>query len=135
MKRWVLVVLLLGVVLIGGFFTVVSYVRSTRAWARALELPQTDLAIVADGVYEGTARLRLPRGTVAANSTATVRVTVRDHRYEAVEVIAPQAIARQMTDFAQTVVSSQSLRVDTISGATVTKTAVLMAIAHAVGGS
>lgn len=134
-KTWMITVLLIVVVLVGGFFTVVFYVRSTRAWVRALTLPDASLVAVADGVYEGTSHLKLPRGTAAANTSATVRVTVKDHRYTAVEVLAPKRIASSMTDFAQIVVRRQTTRLDALSGATVTKTAVLVAIADAVGGT
>lgn len=134
MKRWMIVLLLVVVVVVGGFFTVVYYVGSTRAWVQALELPATNLAAVADGVYEGTSHLKLPSGTAAANSTASVRVTVRDHRFASIEVIAPEPIAARMTEFARTVVDRQSTRLDALSGATVTKVAVLLAIADAVSG-
>lgn len=131
-KTWTIAILLIVVVLVGGFFTVFFYVRSTQAWARALALPEPSLVAVADGVYEGTSHLRLPAGTAAANSSATVRVTVKDHRYTAVEVLAPKAIASSMTDFAQIVITRQTTHLDGLSGATVTKAAVLLAVANAV---
>lgn len=134
-KIWIIAVVLTVVVIVGGFFTVFFYVRSTRAWVRALALPETSLAAVADGVYEGTSHLKLPAGTAAANTSATVRVTVKDHRYVAIEVLAPTAIASSMTDFVQLVIERQTTRLDALSGATVTKTAVLAAIANAVAGT
>lgn len=131
-KRWMIAAILIVVVVVGGFFTVFFYVRSTQAWVRALELPEPNLAAVADGVYEGASRLELPAGTAAANTSASVKVTIQDHRYAAVEVIAPKAIAASMTKFAQIVIARQTVRLDALSGATVTKTAVLLAVADAV---
>lgn len=133
MKRWMIVLLIVVVVLAGGFLTVAYFVRSTSTWARTLTWPEPNLTDVADGVYEGTVSLKMPPGTAAANTTATVRVTVRNHRYEAVEVTAPPPIATGMTRFAQIIVDEQTLRPDAISGGTITKSLVLMAAAKAVG--
>lgn len=133
MKRWMIAVLIVVVVVAAGFFTTTYFVKSTQRWAQSLTWPNPSLEGVADGVYEGTAAVRMPAGTAAANTTATVRVTVKDHRYAAIEVVAPRPIVSRMTDFSQVVVRDQSLRPDAISGGTVTKKVVLMAAAKAIG--
>jgi uncharacterized protein with FMN-binding domain len=131
MKRWMFVVLGIACVLAIGFVVTGYFVKSTSNWAKTLTWEDPSLKQVADGVYTGTARLDLPVGTAAANSRATVRVTVKDHRYRSIEVTAPREIAKGMTEYAQMVIRSQSLKPDVISGGTVTKSLVLMAAANA----
>jgi len=133
MKRWMVITIGSVAVLAVGFLLVLFYIRSTSNWAKNLTWPEPNLATVADGVYEGTATVSMPPGTASANHSVTVRVTVSGHRYAAIEVIAPQQVRGPMTDYAQTVVSEQSLHPDAISGGTVTKSLVLMAAANAVG--
>lgn len=132
MKRWMIVLLIVIAVLAGGFVTVGYFVRSTSAWVHTLAWDEPSLARVPDGVYQSTVSLKMPPGTAAANATATVKVTVKNHRYEAIEVTAPPPIAASMTTYAQVVVDRQSVHPDAISGGTVTKTLVLMAAAKAV---
>lgn len=132
MKRWHIVVLSVAVVLIAGFFVVRYYVRSTGTWAQGLTWPNPDLSLVSDGTYEGSSALTLPPGTAAANTKATVRVTVRGHRIATVEVLEPPALANSMQDLTSRVIDEQTVRPDHISGATVSKITVLMAIADAV---
>ena len=133
MKRWHIVVLSVAVVLVAGFFVVRYYVQSTSTWAQGLTWSNPDLSLVSDGTYEGSSALTLPPGTAAANTKTKVRVTVRDHRIAAVEILEPPTLANSMRDFASTVIDRQSVRPDNISGATVSKITVLMAIANAVG--
>ncbi len=132
MKRWIIITLGSVAVLAIGFLLVVFYVRSTNSWAKTLKWDEPNLSAVADGVYEGTAAVDMPAGTAAANTSVTVRVTVTSHRYSAVEVIAPERLAGPMAGYAGFIVSAQSLHPDGISGATVTKSLVLMATANAV---
>ncbi len=133
MKRWHIVVLSVLVVLIAGFLVVRYYVRSTSTWAQSLTWPNPDLSLVADGIYEGSSALDLPPGAAAANTTATVRVTVRGHRLSAVEILKPATLANSMRDLTSAVIDQQTLRPDRVTGATVSKITVLMAIANAVG--
>lgn len=134
MKRWMIIVLGVVVVLAIGFFVVLYFVRSTSEWAKTLTWDEPNLAAVADGEYEGSANLKMAPGTAAANTTATVRLTVKHHRYTAIEVLGPAQIAPNMTRYAQIVVERQSVRPDAISGATITKSVVLMAAANALAG-
>lgn len=132
MKRWMFIVPIVLVVLAAGAFAVRYYVKATHNWAAALTWSEPDLATVEDGVYLGSASITMPVGTAAANVEATVRVTVRDHRYTAVEVLGPSDAVKGMNDFAQIVIQRQSVRPDAISGATVTKKIILMAVVNAV---
>jgi uncharacterized protein with FMN-binding domain len=133
-KRWHFVAISIAIVLVAGFTLVTFYVKSTSVWAKSLQWPDPDLSALADGTYEGSSSLKMPVGTAAANTTATVRVTVENHRYTAIEVVRPPAIGSTMAAFAKSVIDQQSLRPDSISGATITKAVVLMAAANAVSG-
>ncbi|HUX50681.1 MAG TPA: hypothetical protein VMW73_07775 [Spirochaetia bacterium] len=134
MKRWMTVTF--AVVLVVGAGVGISgfYSQSTSRWLKSVTWSDPSLASVPDGEYTGSAHLDMPAGTAAANSRATVRVTVRSGRYVAVAVSEPAPIAKSMTDYAQLIVVNQSLRPDVISGATATKVVTLMAVANAIEG-
>lgn len=132
MKRWIIVTIITVGALAIGFGVTAFYAGSTSRWAKTLTWENPSLAAVADGVYEGQAAIRMPTGTAAANTSASVRLTIRDHRYAAIEVVGPAPVARRMTQYAQLIISNQSLRPDAISGGTVTKSLVLMAASNAI---
>ncbi len=134
MKRWKIVTLVLIIVAGIGFATVTYYVKSTSAWIKTVAWEDPALTTVPDGEYLGISRLFMPAGTAAANTTASVLVRIRDHRYSAITVTEPAAIARRMTRYAQLVIETQSVKPEVISGATVTKVVTLMAISNAVAG-
>ncbi len=86
-----------------------------------------DLADCADGTYEGS-------GVGFQNGKTTVRVTIKDHKITAIEVVSHQdtesyfASARNIID---TILSTQSLDVDTISGATYSSNGIIEAVSNA----
>ncbi|HUX21034.1 MAG TPA: hypothetical protein VMW69_07320 [Spirochaetia bacterium] len=135
MKRWHFAVISVAVVLVAGLILVVFYAKSTSTWAKTLTWPDPDLSAVSDGTYEGSSSLKMPAGTAAANTTAVVRVTIRNHRYTAIEVVGPSAMTSTMRPFIKSVIDRQSLKPDSITGATVTKAALLIAAANALSAN
>ncbi len=135
MKRWIIIVPIGVFALAAGLFSIRYYVKATHDWASSITWDDPNLLVVADGIYLGCARFAMPAGTAAANTEVTVRVTVKDHRYAAIEVVGPSPAVKGMNDFAQMIIARQSTKPDAISGATVTKKLILKAVAAAVSES
>jgi uncharacterized protein with FMN-binding domain len=121
-----IVVIVIGVVLVMGT------IRRTSDWARTLTWDDPSLATLADGAYAGESHLSLPFGTAAANSSVSVVVHVVDHRYSSIELVKPKR--PKMDGLAKRVVDNQTVKLDALSGATVTNSAFLMAVSNAVNG-
>jgi uncharacterized protein with FMN-binding domain len=105
-------VLFLVVLLYGGYLN--------RTAAR-VTLPPLNLANVADGVYEGSARI--------LHVAPKLQVTVAARRITSIRFVT--LVAGDVTGLAARVIKAQSLDVDAISGATVSTKAVLKAIDNA----
>ncbi len=86
-----------------------------------------NLADCADGTYEGS-------GVGFQNGKTTVKVTIKDHVITAIEVVSHQdtesyfASARSVID---RILSTQSLDVDTVSGATYSSNGIIEAVSNA----
>lgn len=94
---------------------------------QALDVDEPDLSAVADGEYIGFCQNKL--------LFAVVRVEVREHRIEGVEVLAhKESYMPQARQTAERVCAGQSLRVDAVSGATLTASTVLKAVENALTG-
>jgi uncharacterized protein with FMN-binding domain len=132
MKKALKLILILLAVIAVGFLVTVYFVRSTGRWIDTVTWEEPSLQSVEDGVYTGSASFDMPTGTASANTAVTVRVTVKNHRYESVEIVDPKELVQSMTPFAETVVTEQTVHPDAVSGGTVTKTLVLMAVVDAV---
>ena len=128
-KRVLLVVL---AVVIAGAITGLGLIRAKMSdIERQLEgitISDVNLAQVEDGVYTGSHSV-FP-------VSAEVRVTVRDHTITAIELVKHEhgkgEAAEVITD---RVVESQSLLVDTISGATHSSKVILKAVENALAGA
>jgi uncharacterized protein with FMN-binding domain len=127
--RRLLIILSVLVVLAG---VVIGVIVATKGWIASVRWEDPSLAQIADGDYPGEAAISLPPGTAAANPAVKIKVTVQDHRYNAFEIIDPPGVAPALLDFAKEIVAKQSLKVDAISGGTVTKVAFLKAIGDAI---
>jgi uncharacterized protein with FMN-binding domain len=123
-------IILLSIVLflvVGGFIAVKTMLASTESNLESLkymELAQIDLAAIEDGVYSGSYS--------AFPVSAEVSVTVKDHAIAKIDLIkhangqgAPAEVIPDM------VVKSQSLQVDSVSGATYSSRVILKAIENA----
>ncbi|MEA4896917.1 MAG: FMN-binding protein [Christensenellaceae bacterium] len=124
-RKIVLWVILL--VVAGGFFTVkgiLAHVEANLAALKSVAIAQTDLAALKDGTYFGSYSV-FP-------VSAEVNVTVKDHMITGIELVkhthgqgAPAEVIPGK------VVEAQSLRVDSVSGATYSSMVILKAIENA----
>lgn len=91
---------------------------------QTLEIGEVDLSRVPDGSYLGVCQNKI--------LTAVVKVAVRDHRIDQIEVLEHKAsYMEQAKQIARDVCGKQSLAVSAISGATLTSDTVLKAIENA----
>jgi uncharacterized protein with FMN-binding domain len=116
-------IILLIIVVISGIM-LISLSRGLKEGA-ALEFSDLDLESLEDGIYHG--RYENNRWT------NEVEVTVADHRITAIKLVGDvkyggKELAHQLFDV---VIREQSVKVDVISGATVTANAYLKAIENA----
>lgn len=103
-----------------GVFALACVIRP-----QPLSVGDMDLSAVADGEYIGVCQNKL--------LFAVVRVGVRQHEIESVQVLYHKAAyIRQAEQTADAVRAAQSLEIDAISGATLTRDTVLKAIENAV---
>lgn len=124
-RKIVLWVILL--VVAGGFFTVkgiLAHVEANLAALKSVAIAQTDLAALKDGTYFGS--------YYVFPVSAEVNVTVKDHMITGIELVkhthgqgAPAEVIPGK------VVEAQSLRVDSVSGATYSSMVILKAIENA----
>lgn len=103
------------------FWVVVLYSGYLNRTAARVTLPPLNLANVADGVYEGSARI--------LHVAPKLQVTVTAGRITNITFVT--LVAGDVTGLAARVIKAQSLDVDAISGATVSTKAVLKAIDNA----
>lgn len=130
MKKGVKVLIILGViaaVLIGGGVAAFQIINGNLAKLEALPAADADLAAIADGTYNGS--------YTCFPVSVEVAVTVQDHMITDIELIKHDngqgSAAEVLPD---TVVAAQSLKVDTVTGATYSSIVILKAIEDALGG-
>jgi uncharacterized protein with FMN-binding domain len=124
-QKGITIVLLLSV--IGGASYLYSYVSQLNEYKNivaALKIGEIDLQQVKDGIYQGSCDARL----VAAH----VSVTVKDHKITDIALLQHKNEKGQQAEvLPQMVVKAQSLKVDTISGATNSSKVILKATENA----
>ncbi len=100
-----------------GTFNGMGYVRK-------MTVNPVDLSTIADGVYAG----RFKKGRFSYS----VEVTVKDHRIQAVQATDPRQVTSPIIEqiFAR-IVQEQTVKVDTVSGASLTTKAVSKAAENA----
>jgi uncharacterized protein with FMN-binding domain len=118
----IFVVLIVLVIAVGAFIT---FVLAGKQQAMNLKLEGISPAAAADGVYTGSYS-----GFRWSN---TVMVTVKDHIITDIKVVKEQVIMSPETAQAlkDEVLSAQTTDVDTVSGATATSKAFLLAVENA----
>lgn len=126
-KKRKIVLSIILLVVAGGFFTVkgiLAHVEANLAALKSVAIAQTDLAALKDGTYFGSYSV-FP-------VSAEVNVTVKDHMITGIELVkhthgqgAPAEVIPGK------VVEAQSLRVDSVSGATYSSMVILKAIENA----
>ncbi len=120
--RALLVTLGVIVIMVGGFLT---FTMGGKEKAINLTVENVALDTIPDGTYEGSYS-----GMRWSN---TVAVTVKDHQITNIEVVKSQVFITPETQdaLAQSVLDSQSVEVDAISGATADSHAYLKAVENA----
>ena len=119
--KQILICLLAAAVAFGlGVLTLACLLRP-----QVLEVGEPDLSTVADGEYIGVCQNKL--------LFAVVRVEVEAHRIAGVEVLwHKESYMPQARQTAERIAAAQSLRVDAVSGATLTATTVQKAVENAI---
>lgn len=88
------------------------------------DIPSVDLSALPDGQYEG----EFDNGIIGAS----VSVTIRNHQIVAVDLLNHRyGLGQKAEAITDEVISSQSLEVDAISGATLSSNTIIKAIANA----
>jgi len=117
-KRLLVTVVAVAFVL---FWVVALYGGTLNRTSGRLTLSPLNLATVADGIYEGSAKI--------LHVAPKLRVTVSTGRITAITVVSP--IYGDVSGLIARVIKAQSLDVDGISGATISTKAFLKAIDNA----
>lgn len=118
------VVILIVVVLLvsGGLY--LYRLSSYKSIVANAVVATPDLALCEDGQYEGSFD--------AIIVAATVKVTLKDHQITAIEILEHKTDRGHKAEpITELVIATQSLEVDTVSGATNSSTVILMAIQDA----
>jgi uncharacterized protein with FMN-binding domain len=121
-RRTVIFLVTLGIVFLFSGCNTAKEVEKTMA----MEIVDVDLSEVADGTYQGSHPLGIMKYVVA--------VTVADHKIASIDIVeafSGNEYSRKGQAILDTVVAYQSLKVDVISGATITSKAYLAAIRDA----
>ncbi|GAB6087533.1 FMN-binding protein [Alkaliphilus crotonatoxidans] len=115
----------LAVVILLGLAIGYGGIQRLNRVARGVEINEIDLANVEDGVYIGDYGLM-------NIISATVKVTVADHRITNIELIDHEyGLGKKAETILGRIIDQQSLKVDVISGATGSSTVILKAIERA----
>lgn len=125
MKKGFKVFLIVLSVLVVLMIAFIVFVIGGKGSTLNQKIGDVNLAVVNDGVYTGSYS--------ALRWSNTVEVTVKDHEITDIEVVKPQALAKQETidTMTQEVLDAQNLQVDAVSGATVDSKAFLKAAENA----
>ena len=124
MKRGKKALLIAGIVVVAlvGIMAIASL--NGMGYVRRMTVNPVDLSKIADGVYVGSFK--------KGRFSYSVEVAVRDHRIQAVKATDPRRATNLIIEqiFAR-IVQDQSVRVDTVSGASLTTKAVSKAAENA----
>lgn len=127
MKKKTVIWLVVCIVIVGAAIAVWVMISNTTKNLEALksmEIADVDLSRANDGVYDGSYSV-FP-------ISAKVRVTLKDHRIESIELVEHKSGKGQAAEaIPAKVVEAQSLQVDTVSGATSSSQVIKMAIQNA----
>jgi len=120
------VIVAIIVVIIAGVMIWITRGLSTY---QKMVIGNVDLSKVADGTYQGTFK--------GGRFSNTLRVTVKDHKITRIAIVKDEEFARSKVsgELFDKVVAAQSLKVDTVTGATVSSKAYLKALENALNKS
>jgi uncharacterized protein with FMN-binding domain len=124
----IIVIVLFALFAVVGVFIGIYAWRFNRAW-KSIVIEKVDLSQIPDGAYEGSYK--------SFHDSATVKVTVRDHQIEQIEIVkqSPGGNLSEMEELARRVVDSQSPDVDVISGSSASSKVFLKAIENALSSA
>lgn len=129
MKRKLVLILVIVLLIISAVgFGIIKHIESNLKSLKYIQIPEVDMSEIQDGVYSGSYSV--------APVSAEVSVTVKDHIITDIQIIkhinGQGASAEIITD---RVIESQSLQVDSITGATYSSKVILCAIRNALSGT
>ena len=123
-KKLVLTLVIVLLIITAVGFGVIKHIESNLESLKYIEIPEVDMSEIEDGVYIGT--------YTAFPVSAEVSVTVKDNSITNIQILkhinGQGAPAEIITD---RVVESQSLQVDSVTGATYSSKVILCAIKNA----
>ncbi|NPV71888.1 MAG: FMN-binding protein [Firmicutes bacterium] len=124
--KLVLIILGVVVVLIGGFMLIFN---AGMGEIKAMSIGQVDLSKIPDGVYRGSFK----RGRWAYN----VEVTVKDHKIEKVTLLDDKMrmFEKVNSELVSRILQRQTVRVDAVTGTTISSKALLKAVETALSSS
>ena len=128
MKRKLVLILAIMLLIISTVgFGIIKHIESNLESLKYIQIPEVDMSEIRDGVYSGSYS--------AAPVSAEVSVTVKDHIITDIQIIkhinGQGSPAEIITD---RVIKSQSLHVDSVTGATYSSKVILLAIKNALLG-
>lgn len=131
MKKKKVLMLFVLVIIIAGIFIGVKLINDLNAYKAqvdAISISDVDLSKIEDGVYTGYYDAKLV--------SAKVRVTVKNHRIERIELTEHNnGRGKPAEIIPDKVVEARSLDVDTVSGATSSSKVILKAIENALNSA
>lgn len=129
-KKYIILLAVLGfiIVLIVAGFIFISQIESNHEAINSTAVTDVDLSPIKDGVYTGSYS--------AFPISVKVEVTINDHsitKIELLEFVNGQGSVAEV--ISEHVVKAQSLKVDTVSGATLSSKVILLAIQNALSAA
>ena len=105
----------------------------SNEFVQNVRLQDPQLSSISDGEYQAEYRIAVPPGVAVLHRKAKVRVVVADGSFTDVTILSPDRLEKSddFESLAERVVETDSLAVDTVSGATYSSLAVLKAIEKA----
>lgn len=126
-KKLVLTLVIVLLIITAVGFGVIKHIESNLESLKYIEIPEVDISEIEDGVYSGS--------YTTTPVSAEVSVTVKDHIITDIQIIkhinGQGAPAEIITD---RVIESQSLQIDSVTGATYSSKVILCAINNALIG-
>jgi uncharacterized protein with FMN-binding domain len=109
-------------------------VFSKATYLEAIGIGSPDVSALADGRYEGAAKVAVPLGSVAAYPFAEVEVRISGGKYSELRMIRPESLAKDpgFAKLADRIIAAQSPDVDLVVGCSFTSRAYQLAVVEAV---
>ena len=124
MKKGKKALLIVGIIIVALVAAMAIGTLNGMSYVRKMTVNPVDLSKISDGVYAGSFK--------KGRFSYSVEVAVKDHRIQAVKPTDPKQVTSAIIEqiFAR-IVQDQSVRVDTVSGASLTTKAVSKAAENA----